>query len=144
LQKNQIETPKIKTPIKLSASRSQNKSYIVSPLNTESPTPEKDTLNIEIKRISFNQFDWVIPSEPDQKEAARNKQPMPSMNMVLSNKFAEKMSDYKEGEEEEQAARNRRQVMRELLSGKRNHRNEDFSMLSICRLEGLKVGGVCQ
>ena len=61
--------------------------------------------------VEFERFDWHIPSEKDVL-AARHLEALPSMNLVLSNKFNEDVKCMDECRGADESHNNRRQIMR--------------------------------
>jgi len=62
-------------------------------------------------RSEFDQFDWTIPGEESIHDQMMRKDQLPSMNLVLANKFNENMREFTDLEEEI-FKKNRRQMMR--------------------------------
>ena len=70
----------------------------------------------------FLGYDWSIPAEEDTSYHRQRQEKISSMNLVLANKFAERM----ELGAEDQFWRDRRKVMREVLAGRRTNASSDF------------------
>ena len=82
-------------------------------------------------KSEFDKFDWTIPGEESIHDQMVKKDQLPSMNLVLSNKFHENV---READLEEEAfKRHRRQMMRDLLAGKREGMEDPSFRIPSCR-----------
>ena len=76
----------------------------------------------------FDNFDWTIPCEEEIASQMAKKDQLPSMNLILSNKFNESVNNLEECDNKERLSNNRRVLMREFLVGNRNKVDEGSRM----------------
>ena len=92
------------------------------------PTPNKK----ELKKNEFDVFDWSIPGEENSFEnQLRRKQQIPSMNIILSNKFNENISSMNEYDVKKDENQSRNKVMRDILKStkKENINHGNFAQI---------------
>ena len=79
----------------------------------------------ESKKNEFDNFDWSIPGEENSFEnPLRRKEQIPSMNLILSNKFNENISSMNEYDVKKDEIESRKKVMRDILkSSKKENKN---------------------
>lgn len=82
-------------------------------------------------KSEFDNFDWTIPGEESIRDQMVKKEQLPSMNLLLSNKLIENVRDA--CEEEEAFKKHRRQMMRDLLAGKREEMEDPTFKIPSCR-----------
>ena len=68
------------------------------------------------KKHEFDNFDWSIPGEENSFESQmRRKEQIPSMNLILSNKFHENISSMNEYDVKKDENKQKAKIMRENL-----------------------------